>query len=197
MVRTLSSQTTTAANPNYTVVLILLTVLTVLTALTSEGAYGQPRSVAPYRSAQSIVMNEYGLKQLTLQFSVAEVTAQSRGSRVTFPKALRKALESILSDASRPSSPLAQALFLNSGDPDHPKQASSHQELQAASTLLASEMNKKTTTLRLVPRHHAASGSPSAGHNWIFELKIPALSEKPFWVVVDKSDSRSTYNYGS
>lgn len=171
--------------------------LVLFAGLASEGAYGQPKTKAQL-SVQSIASHEYGLKNIKLDFQGHEVASQSRGATVSFPKAFRKAIESILSDGSNASSPLAQSLFVIAADPERPGelQQVSQEEMRAASLLLSKYMDQPSTTLRLATRQSSSSGRALTAQNWVFELRVPSLSDQSFWIVVDKTGSRSTFNYG-
>ena len=168
-----------------------------IAATASDVVHGQSRPDVK-RSAPYIVTQEYGLKGLAIDLNPSEIVAQSSGNAVSFPKALRKALESVMSDASNPTSPLAMALFEVAANPDRPDSIeATAREWHDATRGLYAHLNKQGARLRLAARNERAQRGEFATRNWIFQLSVPELSDQPFWIVVDKQGAKVTYTYGS
>ena len=93
--------------------------------------------------------------------------------------------------------------------------AESEVEEQEARALVKNLMNRETAFIALVkesdydenrsgnvyPPDHNYPNDPDGPYeqveqNWIFYAKIDALSDHLYWVIVDRSGNRDTYNYG-
>lgn len=157
-------------------------------------------------AAAAIIDQEFGLAGLSLDADAAEIEKQNAISPVvSFPQALREALQSYLTDAAHPESPQNMVRMAHAELAED--QFDTAEALQKAVRLKVTEYLKNGGRLFLIPLDYEQlppddllfnppeDREPSR-ENWIFSLSLPALSDHIYWAVVDRTAQRETYNYG-
>lgn len=136
------------------------------------------------------IVGAMGLQEMTLTFPQNDVHEQvALDGSVCLQDAIKKGLESLLTDSSDAESPLALVLELVSDE-------------SAARAALQDFLNRGSTHFALVPlvwNHqpgiYPAEHGESVESNWVFFMSVSDLSDHLFWSIVPRDGSAVT-NYG-
>ncbi len=136
------------------------------------------------------VVESMGFREITLSFPQIDVDEQvALDGSVCLQGAIRRALDSLLTETSDDESPLSLIVDLLDDE-------------SAAQAALADYLNRSSTRLALVPRvwrDEAGVYLPENGEsvetNWVFFMTVGDLSDHLFWAIVPR-DGGAVTNYG-
>ncbi|MBX2873482.1 MAG: hypothetical protein KTR30_15320 [Saprospiraceae bacterium] len=150
----------------------------------------------------NIIEDEYDMQRLSLEYSLEEIEAQEAlpHNQVSFIKALRLALETLLTDgedAEAPRSIIINVYELFPGEVDRAEeliQSRLREHLMDASLQLLPNMDWTDRDQDF--DFNPPENGESAADSWIFGLYMPSLSDHFYWIIVDRTGGASPYVYG-
>jgi hypothetical protein len=136
------------------------------------------------------ILEEYDLRGLTVEVDAEELARQEAlGNAVDFETALRKALDSFLTDGEDLESPVA-LVTEDLGNSDW-------ECLDTDDATAAVRCFMQTGTLRLLTLDQSPEWGEDTTEFWVFSLYMGSLSDHGHWAVIDRNDARApVYNYG-
>lgn len=150
----------------------------------------------------TIIADEYDIQHLLFEYSLEEIVVQEKlpHNQVSFIKALRHALEALLTDDEDAESPRSIVMNVYELFPG---------EIDRAEELIQSRLREHLSdaSLQLLPNvdwtdrnqdfdFNPPENGESAEENWIFGLYMPSLSDHLYWIIVDRTGGASPYVYG-
>lgn len=150
----------------------------------------------------TIITDEYDIQRMSFEYSLEEIAGQEDQPhhQVSFIKALRLALETLLTDGEDAESPRSIVMNVYELFPG---------EVDRADELIQSRLREHLVdaSLQLLPNvdwtdrdqefdFNPPENGESASENWIFGLYMPTLSDHFYWIVVDRTGTASPYVYG-
>jgi len=152
-----------------------------------------PRDGENYSGAEELLIKEFGITAVGLDFPEIEVMRQSSfyDNMFCVEHALRLALFDLLENYTNPTSPLARAL-----DEIGAQQTPSKSELKKARQKVMEKLNTPKALISIVRPYHFSQplNGETVERNWIFFFR---LEGKPYWAVVPRSGNSVTYVYGA
>lgn len=152
-----------------------------------------PRDGENYSGAEELLIKEFGITAVGLDFPETEVRRQSSfySNMFCVEHALRLALFDLLENYANPTSPLARALGEIGA-----QQTPSKSELKKARQKVMTKLNTPESLISLVRPYHFSQplNGETVERNWVFFFR---LEGKPYWAVVDRSGNSAPYVYGA
>jgi hypothetical protein len=152
-----------------------------------------PRDGENYSGAEELLIKEFGITAVGLDFPETEVMRQSSfyDNMFCVEHALRLALFDLLENYANPTSPLARALGEIGA-----QQTPSKSELKKARQKVMEKLNTPKALISIVRPYHFSQplNGETVERNWIFFFR---LEGKPYWAVVDRAGNSAPYVYGA
>ena len=153
------------------------------------------------------LLEDYGVSNITLSYSHKEIEKQTHDfeNELTFIETLESGLHSFMTDYEDLESPLAltieeicNELWTRHGSYECYQQGGVPKEelIRMAKVKLVVFMNNATTKMRLLKIGERAEHGERVENAWIFQLHIPQLGDYSQWVIIDRANENSAYNYG-
>ena len=154
-----------------------------------------------------VLKNEFGLDKIQYNYNKKFLMEQIEkcntddDCKVTFRKGLEKALISILHDMNDVESPLDIARYaVEEKYHLYMRYPLSQNNLYLTKRLLREFLNSNESSISIGDyvddNFYPPEYGESVEDNWAFFIYLPELSDHLYWVIVDKSGEKETYNYG-
>lgn len=145
--------------------------------------------VEPRTGGIDALLAAKGIPRISVDLPADEAARQGAAhpSAVAFEAALDKALESFLTDADDPESPLGLVSDLDADDAC--KKATDAESLRCF-------LDTPSAELGMLKMGESAEYGEKVQDAWIFTLSIPHQSDHGHWAIVDRAGNAATYNYG-